>query len=255
MQASNNITVAILAGGLGSRLRAALPDTPKVLAPVLGRPFLAHLLDFFERAGLLDVVLLTGYRADLVRAAFGERRGEVRLRYSTEPAPLGTGGALRHAAPHFESSLVLLANGDSLCPVDLAAFRAFHEDRAADLSLVLARVPDCSRFGQVRCAEEGRVRAFAEKTAQAAPGLVNAGLYLMDRRLVAEIPAGRNVSLERELLPAWLTGTRVFGHVTDAPLLDIGTPASYAAAENFLLDDSNQGRRSSGTYSTLRLPT
>lgn len=252
MNDRRDITVAILAGGLGSRLRAALPDTPKVLAPVFGRPFLAHLLDFFEQAGLIDVVLLTGYRADLVQATFGARHGDVKLRYSTEPAPLGTGGALRHASPHLQSSLVLLVNGDSLCPVDLAAFRASHEDRAADLSLVLASVPDCSRFGHVRCDAAHRVRAFAEKTAQAAPGLVNAGLYLMDRKLVADIPAGRMVSLERDMLPAWLTCEQVFGHITDAPLLDIGTPASYAEAEDFLL---NQGRRSSGTYSALRLPT
>ncbi|MGE3809543.1 MAG: nucleotidyltransferase family protein [Gemmataceae bacterium] len=226
--------MAILAGGLGTRLRSALPDTPKVLAPVLSKPFLAHLLDLFEAAGFFDVVLLTGYRADLVHEAFGNRYGAVRLRYSVETAPLGTGGALRQAAPLFQTEHVLLVNGDSCCPADLAAFLEFHEERQADASLLLASVADAGRFGLVEVDQQARVRAFHEKTGQARPGLVNAGLYFLRRDLLADIPTERAVSLEREVLPGWLASQKVFGSITTAPLLDIGTPESYRAAEEFL---------------------
>ena len=121
-----DVTAAILAGGLGTRLRPAVADRPKVLAPVGGRPYLTYLLDQLAGAGVREVVLLTGYAADEVRDALGDRYGRMRLRYSVEPAPLGTAGALRLALPLLAAPAVLLLNGDSYCDADLGAFRRSH---------------------------------------------------------------------------------------------------------------------------------
>lgn len=228
-----DVTAAILAGGLGTRLRPVVADRPKVLAPVGGRPYLTYLLDQLAAASVREVVLLTGHGADQVRDALGETYAGLRLIYSAEPAPLGTAGAIRRALPHLSAPAVLLLNGDSYCDVDLAAFGRSHRERRADVSLVLARVPDASRFGQVRVRPGGRVVRFEEKGETCRAGWVNAGVYLLDRTLVGEVPSSRPASLERDLLPAWVTGRRVCGFRCRGRFLDIGTPQSYAEAESF----------------------
>jgi NDP-sugar pyrophosphorylase family protein len=154
------------------------------------------------------------------------------LDYSEEPAGLGTGGALRLAFPLLQSDTVLVLNGDSACRADLGAFALSHRARGAEASVLLTLVEDARRFGRTSCDALGRVLCFSEKTAEPGPGWINAGIYLLDARLLAAIPAGTPVSLERELFPAW-TRRRFFGYQTRAPFLDIGTPESYARAESF----------------------
>lgn len=228
-----DVTAAILAGGLGTRLRSRIADRPKVLAPVLGRPYLAYLLDQLADAGVHRVVLLAGYRAEQVRSAFGTAYAGLDLAYSCEPSPLGTAGALREALPHLSSGSILLLNGDSYCAAPLGDFWAFHHRQVADLSLVLTRVPDASRYGRVQIAADGRIVRFEEKCTAEGAGWVNAGIYLLRRSLIEEIPAEGAVSLEREMFPRWTAGKRCRGFTCRAPFLDIGTPDSYAQAESF----------------------
>src|SRR5262245_44889478 len=134
------VSGAVLAGGTGTRLRPAVAELPKVLAPVGGRPWLMYLLDHLAGAGLRDVVLLTGYRAGQVRAALGDSCCRLRLRHAREPRPLGTAGALRYALDGLHSPRVLVLNGDSFIDADLASFHDLHCERDADASMVLASV-------------------------------------------------------------------------------------------------------------------
>ncbi|HYH66838.1 MAG TPA: nucleotidyltransferase family protein [Urbifossiella sp.] len=230
MSPLDGITAAILAGGLGTRLRSVVADRPKVLAPVAGRPYLAHLLDPLAAAGVRETVLLTGYGADQVRAAFGDAHRGMTLRYSEEPEPLGTGGAVRHAAELLTGRAVLLLNGDSFCALDLSAFAAAVP--AGRIGLALARVPDVSRYGAVTLDESHRVTAFVEKGGATGEGWINAGIYLIPRERLSDIPADRPVSLEREVLPRWVATPGVVG-VPGGRFIDIGTPESFAAAEAF----------------------
>jgi NDP-sugar pyrophosphorylase family protein len=237
------ISGAILAGGLGTRLRAVVSDRPKVLASVRGRPFLAYLLDQFGEAGIGRVVLMTGYLAAQIQDEFGDLYQTIRLAYSTESAPVGTGGALRLAFPllfpdvpvedNEVSRTILVMNGDSYCATDLAAFVESHRRQSAAASLVLTHVPDTSRFGKVDVAEDGRVERFLEKQGAGGAGWINAGIYLINRNLVAEIPAGRAVSIEREMFPTWSQRGNLRGFRGTGDFLDIGTPESYGAAWNF----------------------
>jgi NDP-sugar pyrophosphorylase family protein len=229
----SQVTGAILAGGLGTRLRSVVADRPKVLAPVLGRPYLTYLLNQVAAAGLREVVLLIGYLGEQVAATFGGQYAGLRLAYSPEPAPLGTAGALRLALPKLTAPTILVLNGDSYCDVDLADFQRFHAQQAADVSLVLNQLPDTSRFGSVRVGADNRVVGFEEKRAGGGPGWINAGIYLMKRDLVSQIPADRPVSLEREVFPAWAESRTVCGFRCTARFLDIGTPESYTGAEAF----------------------
>jgi D-glycero-alpha-D-manno-heptose 1-phosphate guanylyltransferase len=227
------VTAAILAGGLGTRLRSRIADRPKVLALVHGRPYLTYLLEQLAGAGVRTVVLLTGYLADQIRSAFGDSYAGLRLIHSCEPSPLGTAGALRLALPYLSSSTTLLLNGDSYCAASLHEFWRYHQRQAADLSLVLTEVEECSRYGCVHRGTDGRVLRFEEKNRAGGVGWVNAGIYLINRPLIQEIPADVPVSLERDMGPMWADNNRCFGFPCWGRFLDIGTPESYAQAEAF----------------------
>ncbi len=227
-----SITAAILAGGLGIRLRAVVTQRPKVLAQVRGRPFLAYLLEQLAAFGFKDAVLCTGYLAEQIRAAFGETYGSLHLTYSQEPEPLGTGGALRLALPKFRSEVVLVMNGDSYCEVDLRELWAWHGARGASATLVLTRRRNTSRYGRVEMAADGAISSFAEKGEVRGAGWINAGIYLLSRQLLKNIPAKRSVSLEGEIFPAWI-GRGLYGYQGGGRFLDIGTPQAYAAATRF----------------------
>ena len=222
----------VLAGGVGSRLRSVVSDRPKVLAAVRGRPFLAYLLDVLEEAGIRKVVLCTGYMAAQVEETFGPAFGKMRIVYSRESTPLGTGGAVRAAAARIAAESVLVMNGDSFCEVDLPAMAAAHRAREAEATILLTEIRDARRFGRVQIGDDGRVLAFEEKSARGGPGWINAGVYLLHRPLLETIPQDRAVSLEREVFPAWI-GRGLYGHPVPGRFLDIGTPESFAAAEVF----------------------
>lgn len=226
-------TALILAGGLGTRLAEIVPDRPKPLADVAGRPFVTWILDQLAEVGVGRVVLCIGHRGDQMRATLGSRYGRLALGYSEELVPLGTGGALRLAAVRDDGTEpVLVLNGDSFCDVDLGALWARHHTRGAAATMVVTEVPDAERFGTVRVDTDGRVAAFAEKGARGR-ALVNAGIYVIARPHLLAIPAGRAVSLEREVLPRWV-GHGFFAHPTAGRFLDIGTPPAYARAAGVL---------------------
>ena len=226
------VTAVILAGGKGTRLSPRVSDRPKALAEIHGRPFLAWLLDRLHAAGIVQAVVCTGHLAEQIEAAFGPDYRGLRLAYSREAAPLGTGGALRLALPLLRTDPVLAFNGDSFADVDLAELVAWHATRGAAATLSLARVYDASRYGRVALDDAGRVVKFAEKSAEAESGWINAGVYALSRRLLDSIPPSREVSLEKEVFPTWV-GRGLWGRQSPGRFIDIGTPESYAAAADF----------------------
>ena len=227
-----DVTAAVLAGGLGTRLHAVVSDRPKVLAEVWGRPFLAYLLDQLVSAGVRDAVLCTGYLGEQVRDTFGDAFDDLRLAYSHEPSPLGTGGALRLAEPLFKNNYVLVLNGDSYCDVNLEDFYTWHRARNAESTLLLTKMIDTTRYGRVSVDDDGVVHGFEEKDGRGNPGWINAGVYLFDRRRILDIPANQVVSLERDVFPGWV-GRTLYGYRAEGRFLDIGTPESYALVEHF----------------------
>jgi NDP-sugar pyrophosphorylase family protein len=234
MKGLSDITAAILAGGLGTRLRSVIGEQAKVLADVRGQPFLAYLLDQLASAGLQYVVLCIGHRGEEVRAMFGNSYRRLRLVYSQEAKPLDTAGALRLALPLFHSDSVLVMNGDSFCSVDLGTFWSLHEARNANATILLTETSDTKRYGRVDVDENGRVTQFAEKDNKGVPGWINAGIYLLRYNLLLTIPANKPVSLEREMLSAWI-GQGLYGYFSKGCFIDIGTPEAYAAAQKFFI--------------------
>ncbi len=227
-----NVDALILAGGLGTRLNGILVDKPKVLAPVLGRPFITYLFDQLEQAGIRRIILCTGYKSDQIEQAFGLQYHSVELVYSPEKEALGTAGALRNACSLVKSDNCLAMNGDSYVNADVNAFMKWHFGSDFAGSLLLTRVPDAGRFGTVETDTQGKVTAFKEKQGLAVPGSINAGIYLFSRQLLESIPIDRAVSIEREIFPEWI-GRGIGGYCVEGQFIDIGTPESLAAAESF----------------------
>jgi NDP-sugar pyrophosphorylase family protein len=233
----NDITAVILAGGKGTRLQSAVSDRPKVLANVGGRPFISYLLDQLIEAGIKSVVLSTGYMSEMVVAELGESYKDLKLTYSVEDTPLGTGGGLRRALGFLEDEMVLVLNGDSYVDLDLGAFLKWFSLRDRDAAIALASVSDVSRYGSVELGEGGVITAFKEKEAgKGGEGLINAGVYLVKRSLVEEIKADEPYSLERELFVSLVKNARLWGFPFEGAFIDIGTPESYAVAESFFIE-------------------
>ena len=235
----SDLTAVILAGGLGTRLRSVIPDRPKVLAPVHGRPFLKYLLDQLAAVRILRVVLCTGYLGGQVRDELGDHYGSLRLFYSQEPDPLGTAGALRLALAQLRSDPVLVMNGDSYCEVDLRAFWNWHVAHGAQATLLLIQQDRTQRFGRVQIGEDGLVETFREKDDGSGPGWISGGIYLIRPHLLRAIPEGKEVSLEKEIFPSWI-GQGLYGYCGQGRFLDIGMPESYAATTQFFAEGAKR---------------
>lgn len=221
----------ILSGGLGTRLRSVLADSPKVLAPVCGRPWIFFLLDQLRRAGVARIILATGYRCEMVREVVGNNYLGTEVLYSEEQQQLGTGGALALARPLLKSESLIVLNGDSYCDVNFEKLFAFHCVRQADVTQVVVEQGDTSRYGAVLAEDDGRVVQFVEKGGSSGSGWINAGIYVLRRELLSELEQRKNISLERELFPHWLS-KRFYAFPADPELfIDIGTPQSFAQAQ------------------------
>lgn len=236
-----SITVLVLAGGMGTRLSPVIGDLPKVLAPVAGRPFLHYVLHYLRNQGISDIVLCTGYGAEQVAdyCQDGSRWG-VHVRYSAEVQPRGTGGAIKHAQPLIASDPFLVLNGDSLVQADLAHLISFHAEKQTWITIVLVEVPDKARFGSVVLASDDSIAGFNEKGHQGA-GLINAGIYLMERAVLEAMPARCNASVERDVFPCFV-GKGLYGMVVPGPFIDIGTPEAYRMAQTVLASWLGRGQ-------------
>ncbi len=221
----------ILAGGLGTRLQAVVPDVPKPIAPIRGTPFLTLLLDRLAASSLITrVVLSLGYKAELIMDTYKNHSFPFDMRFVVEPYPLGTGGGTRHALCSCQEETVWVLNGDSLFTISFHDMWQFHQRQQSDLTLACAYVDDTSRYGSLFI-DQNRILGFQEKQTGLGDGWINGGIYLLSRSL--PFPAFEVFSLEKEFFPSILHH-RVFGYCQAASFLDIGTRDSYLAAQQEL---------------------
>ncbi len=229
----------VLAGGEGTRLRPLTLTTPKPVMPMAGRPFMTFMLDWLARHGIDDVILSCGFMSDAVEEVLGEEYEGMRLRYVHEDEPLGTAGPLRLALDTgaLQDERLYVLNGDVLTDMDLTLEREQHESTGARATLALIAVEDTASYGVVPTAENGEVEAFLEKSPGPAPtNRINAGAYLLERDVIERIPAGRAVSIEREIFPE-LVGEGLYGYLAAGYWKDIGTPERYLEGTWDLLAD------------------
>ncbi|MBI5575401.1 MAG: nucleotidyltransferase family protein [Deltaproteobacteria bacterium] len=229
------IDAIILAGGLGTRLKGTVSGLPKALAPVGGKPFLDILLRFLDRSGIVGkAILAVGYMSDKIVERYRDAGSfGFEIVFSVEKELLGTGGAVKLALMNSESENVLVLNGDSYVEADLGEMAAAHAERRASLTMVVKEVEDASRYGRVRMDSCLRVVSFEEKRPGLGGGYINAGIYLLRRSLFDGVEGGKVLSMERDLLPAFLDDA-VYGFVSRGRFIDIGIPETYFQAGEYL---------------------
>ena len=227
----------VLCGGMGLRLQSVIGEAPKGMAEVAGRPFLELLLRQLCRHGFQRAILAVGYQRDAIRMHFGDHAFGLEIVYSEETYPLGTGGALRNAVEHITSDSLLVLNGDSYTNVDLTHFLDHCRETAADAGVVVVPADGRSDCGFALLDADGRMEGFNEKQAPVDASYVNAGIYLLSRQMLLDVPTVEAVSLERELLPRWLReGKKIKGFIYSGECVDIGTPERYTLAQSALAD-------------------
>lgn len=216
----------ILAGGLGTRLASVVPDLPKPMAPVAGKPFLEHLLGVLYRRGCRRAVLATGHMADVVEECFAGGFGGLEIAFSREEEPLGTGGAMKRALSLCDDGIAIVLNGDTLFDADVCGLLHLLDSPACDMAVALRRVGDASRYGSV-AVSGGRIAGFREKAA--GRGLVSGGVYAVRRGLLDGMPDA--FSFERDFEEARVGEGRFAALPCNGYFVDIGVPDSYARAQ------------------------
>jgi mannose-1-phosphate guanylyltransferase len=242
----------VLVGGFGTRLRPLTLTTPKPMLPVGHVPIIERLVDNLAKGGVKDVTLALGFKPEPFIEAFptGECNG-VTLHYAVEPEPLDTAGAIKFAAEYSGiDDTFVVANGDVLTDLDIAALVDFHREHAAEATIHLIGVDVPSAFGVVAVDADGRVERFVEKPAPstAPSNQINGGTYVLEPSVLARIPSGRRVSIERETFPAVVVDGRLFAMATDDYWLDAGNPELYLQANLDLLRGTRHDLSSIGVH-------
>lgn len=216
--------ILIPAGGLGTRLRAVVPNSPKPMALIAEKPFLEWLIQYLKIQGYTKIAILTGYKAEVISDYFkdGSDFG-VEIRYSHEESPLGTGGAISQAMKMLNAEHYLVLNGDTLFCIDMDKFVA---QVRAPISLALKHVPNISRYGSVQLSQDGLIQKFIEKKPSQDAGLINAGICYLNRK-VADHFVKEKFSLEEEIYQPLAAQGLVSGVPCEGEFVDIGIPESY----------------------------
>jgi D-glycero-alpha-D-manno-heptose 1-phosphate guanylyltransferase len=206
------------------------------MAPIEGKPCLEWLVRYLAKQGVRRVVLSTGYLAEVVERHFARQpvRG-VSIRCIAEVQPLGTGGAVRHAARASDEQAAawLVMNGDTIAFAELDKAREALDDNQTAGVIYAREVPDAARYGSLVVDKAGNLARFEEK--KPGKGLISTGVYLLRDSLLAKFPEQTPLSLEREIFPE-LTSSGVSLKILTmtAPFLDIGTPESLPEAGSFV---------------------
>jgi NDP-sugar pyrophosphorylase family protein len=220
----------ILAGGKGTRLRPLTLHTPKPIVPIANRPLLLYQLELLKRAEVRDVILSLSYQPQKIEDKLLDGTDHsVRIKYIVEAIPLGTAGAFRNAAGLIRETTVVL-NGDVLTDIDLGAVLELHRERGAAATIVLAPVPNPTEYGFVEADEAGRVKRFVEKPEPEAvtADTINAGIYVLEPRVLDYIPEGEPFMFEYDVFPRLLeAGEAFYGYTWRGYWRDVGSAPSY----------------------------
>jgi D-glycero-alpha-D-manno-heptose 1-phosphate guanylyltransferase len=226
-------TTIILAGGLGTRLKSALPDLPKSMAPVNARPFLFYLINYLRGQGIEKFIFSLGFKHEIIEAYLNANFSTLDFECVIEKEPLGTGGAVLASCYKVSERTVLIVNGDTIFKIDLQKAIRAHNKHRSDCTLLLKPMEGFDRYGAVELNEDDSIKSFKEKQFYKA-GLINGGVYLLNTEqfLAEEMPA--QFSFEKDYLEKYFDTRRIYGSVQDEYFVDIGIPEDYVRAQHEL---------------------
>lgn len=237
MLSLKDIDVVILCGGLGKRLRRFAQGNPKALLDINGYAFIDILIGYAASFGFRKFILCVGYKAELIKRHFQEKAPPfLDIIFSQEKPLLGTAGAIKNAQSFLRrNGPFLVLNGDSFCKVDLGKFFNFHFKKKAKISIILTKIKRNAGIGIVDVNKKTcQIISFKEKTKRKDGRFANAGIYIMEKEVLRDIPQNIATSLEYETFPFLVRHKNLYGYITDAPILDIGTPQGLRKSRLYL---------------------
>ena len=219
----------ILAGGLGTRLKSAVPDLPKCMAIVNGKPFIHYVIRHLQRQNVQHFVFSLGYKHEFFTSYLHSELQPHQFTICIESEPLGTGGAIKYAAGFCHQQHAIVTNGDTLFETNLSILQKIHEQQQALVSLSLKPMQKFDRYGAVQITNDGKVTAFNEKKYYE-EGLINGGVYAVDLKKFTETMPQQKFSFEKDYLEAFVHKGKFYGSIQDEYFIDIGIPEDYHRA-------------------------
>jgi len=229
----------ILAGGLGTRLRKVVKDIPKPMAEINGKPFLVYLLKYLSFQGIEKVIFSVGYKHEAIINYFGSNFENLNLIYSIEETPLGTGGAIKKSLNYLDSEEALILNGDTFFKINIHKFHNLHKTYNSYLSIALKKVKNPSRYGIVEIDENFRIKKFYEKEQLKKGGLINGGIYFLNKSFFTSLKMPDVFSFERDFLEKYYQNYDFYGFPCEGYFIDIGIPEDYEKAKEELKNFEN----------------
>lgn len=203
------------------------------MAPIIGKPFLHYQLLYLKHFGIQNIIFSVGHLHHVIENYFGEKYLDLNIQYALEEQPLGTGGGIRLAFEKCNDVAALVLNGDSFFDCDLHQFYQSHLAINAQCSLALRTVENAARFGTIQCNVQKRIIAFEEKTLRDAPGTINAGVYILNKKIFTEHTSSLSAfSIEKDFFEKKLSDIHFMGFEFDAYFIDIGLPEDYKQAQH-----------------------
>ena len=224
----------VIAGGKGTRLKEVVNDLPKPMAPVNGRPFLEHQMDYFIKWGLEKIVLAVGYRHEAIMAHFGQQYKSLQISYAIEKEPLGTGGAVRNAFRLIEGHAAFVFNGDTYYDVNLQRLHDFRWAKQTGFCLAMRKEEDTSRYGTLQIDRDNRITGFDEKGKNTGEGFINGGVYVIAKKYFCSLKLPEKFSLEKDFLEACYKTEKMYAMRCQSYFIDIGIPEDYEKAQHEL---------------------
>ncbi|MBE9509843.1 MAG: nucleotidyltransferase family protein [Bacteroidetes bacterium] len=221
----------ILAGGLGTRLKSVISDIPKPMAPIHDKPFLEYLLSYLVKFKIKKTVLSVGYKYQYIFDHFGDNYKGIELLYAIEDKPLGTGGGIRNAVDHINNDHFFLLNGDTYYETDLDKLYHLHIKEKANITLSLLPMEKFSRYGSVKVNGTKIIEFMPKKFTE--KGLINGGVYVVNRSVFQKYSPGKKFSFETDLLQVMCNSLNFHGYISEAPFIDIGIPEDYKKAHEY----------------------
>lgn len=214
----------ILAGGFGTRLQSVVSDVPKPMAPVAGKPFLEYILEELNKQGFTKAILAVGYKKECIMDYFHSQYKNIKLIYSVENEPLGTGGCIQKAMEYVEEDFVFVLNGDTMFKIDFNKMAQLKE-----LSIACKKMVQFDRYGEITI-EKGVITSFAEKR-YVEEGYINGGIYYLPKTIFQAFTFPKRFSIEKDLFEQHVRDLMIKVYLSDDYFIDIGIPTDYAQAQ------------------------
>ncbi len=230
----------LLVGGYATRLRPLSLNRPKCLFPLRNKPLIDYLIENLARAGCSEAILAVNNQSEIIESYLGSEKYGIKLLYSREDMPLGTGGPIKIAEEKLRNEDFLVLNGDILNFINYHELMEKHLESRASITLTLKQVEDPTRYGVARL-QNNTIKEFVEKpTRENAPSSwINAGCYALSSEILDMIPSGRKVSLEREIFPELAAKGQLNAYRYHEKWIDIGVPEDYLKADKMLRSASS----------------